>query len=141
VRATQVGTVGRLSQALQILGITVLAGFLVGVSIALGDFQEFSRVPGSVLLIFPLVAGGLLGMVVPQLSHALASLLPMLLISGVFGFGALVYPEYVAGRLGVEIASEVALQKALQGVIFALPLSIVGLLLGHFLAARWNETS
>lgn len=132
---------GRLTQALQTLGITVLAGFLIGVSIALGDFEEFARVPGSILLIFPLVAGGLLGMVIPQLSHALASLLPMLLMSGLFSFGALVYPEYAAGRLGMEIASDVALQKALQGVIFAAPLSIVGLLLGHFLAARWNESS
>ena len=137
----RVETVGRLAQGLQIVGITVLAGLLIGIGIALSDFQEFARVPGSILWLLPVIAGGLLGMIVPQLSHALASLLPMLLMSGLFSFGALVYPEYAAGRLGVEIASEVALQKALQGVVVAAPLSIAGLLLGHFLAARWNESS
>ena len=129
----------RVSQALRFLGATVLAGLLLGISIALTDFREFARVSGALPLVLPVAGGVLLGVLIPRLSQALAVLLPMLIAGGAIAFGALVYPEYSVGRLGMEIAADIALEKALQGVVLAAPLSIAGLLLGHFVGARWSE--
>ncbi|GEM_PF-3136189 len=132
-----------LVQALEAAGATLLASLLVGMGVALGDpdFVAFARVPRAIWILFPLLAGGLLGAVVPRLDRSLGLLLGMLLLGGGFGFAVLIYPEYVVERLGVEVAREFALQKVLQGVILAAPLSIAGLLVGHFLGARGSEPS
>ncbi len=126
---------------LRIAAITLLAAFLVGVGIALREFEDFARAPGALWLLFPLVAGALLGVLIPQLGHGLGALLLMLVAGGLIAFAAVVYPELTQGQLGAEVAYRFALERALQGVIFTAPLSIVGLLLGHFLAARWDESS
>lgn len=123
-----------LIEAVELVGLALLMGFILGTGIVLQDFSEFSDLPSALTWLFPLVAGAFIGALIPSLSRALAALLLMIAIGAGVSALALSYPEYVVGRLGQEIAFELSLVTSLRGVVIAAPLSIVGLLLGKLIS-------
>jgi hypothetical protein len=124
----------RLFRAAELIGAALLSGLVLGTGVTLANLSEFSLLPDWLAWLFPILAGTLLGLLVPELSRALGALLLMLPIGAAVSLGALVYPEHAVGRLGADIAFELSLVPALRGVLLSAPLSLAGLLLGKVLA-------
>ncbi len=121
-------------RAVEVVGAGLLAGVVLGTGVTLANLSEFARVPEAVAWLFPVAAGALVGLLVPELSRALGALLLTVPVGAVISLGALVYPEYAVGRLGADLALELSLVPALRGVLLSLPLSVAGLLVGKLLA-------
>jgi hypothetical protein len=120
-------------RAVEVLGAALVAGIVLGTGVTLANLSEFTLLPETVAWLFPVAAGMLIGLLIPELGRALGTLLLMVPIGAAVSLGALIYPEYAVGRLGAEIALELSLVPALRGVLLSLPLSIAGLLLGKIL--------
>lgn len=114
------------------LMISLLMGFIAGAGLTISDLSEFSLLPSVAALLLPVLAGGFLGALVPQLGRALGSMLLVVVFSAVVTMLALSYPEFQVDRLGTDIALELSVTKALQSAILAAPLVLVGLLVGKF---------
>jgi hypothetical protein len=124
---------GNLRAGVQVALLSLLTGFIAGAGLTLYVLSEFSFLPSMVALLFPVIAGGFIGALIPKLGRALGSILLVIVISIVVSMIALSYPEFQVNRLGTDVALELSLTQALQGTIWAAPLALVGLLLGKFM--------
>ncbi len=110
---------------------TLLAGSIAAGGLALWGLEEFSRLPFPLSLGFPLLAGVVLGALIPRLSQALGAWLFTLIVSALLSALALLYPELTGDRLGLEVGLDLSLAKAIVNTILAAPLVLIGLLLGR----------
>jgi hypothetical protein len=125
----------RLLQLFSILVISVLMGFTLGVGVVLWDLSEFSNVPTPIVaLALALLAGGFVGALAPRFSWALAALLIVFVTGAAVSTLALTYPEVLVDRLGVEIALDLALVRALRQTFLLVPIVVLGILIGRFFA-------
>lgn len=124
---------GRLHRAAQVLVLALIMGFTAGAGLAINDLSEFSRIPATVSLLLPLLAGLFIGTLTPYLSQAIGTMLLAMVISVLVSTLALAFPEFQVNRLGLDIALELSIAKALRSVIVTVPLITVGLLLGKII--------
>jgi len=125
----------KFSTIVRIFVLSLLMGFTAGAGLAIYHLGEFSNVPSVVALLLPLLAGGFIGALTPQLNQALGAFLLVIIISALVSAFMLAYPEFRVDRLGIGIALELSVINSLKNVIlFALPLTLVGLILGKFLS-------
>jgi len=118
----------------RILILSLLMGFTSGAGLAIYHLGEFSHLPSIVALLLPFLAGGFIGVLIPQLNQALGAFLLVIFISATVSTILLAYPEFQVNRLGMGIALELSITNSLKNVIlYAIPLTLVGLIVGKFL--------
>jgi hypothetical protein len=118
----------------RVLAVTVLCGVLTGIGITLASLSDFSYLPSFFGYVIALVAGGYIGLLTRRLNHGLVALLLATLVSAAVSTLALAYPEFQVHHLGLEVAVELSALQGLTGSVLAVPLLIVGLLLGKLIS-------
>lgn len=116
-----------------LLWLGVLSGFLSGGGMSLYQLSDFSPVPPLIGFVFALMAGMLIGLLTHHLQHSLVAFLWSGLVTVLVCALALVLPELEANRLGLELATELSIAKALLSTLFALPMVLIGILVSKVL--------
>jgi len=116
-----------------LLWLGVLSGFLSGGGMSLYQLSDFSPVPPLIGFVFALMAGMLIGLLTHHLQHSLVAFLWSGLVTVIVCALALVLPEFEANRLGLELATELSIAKALLSTLFALPMVLIGILISKVL--------
>jgi len=107
----------------------------MGAALAVYDLNKFSPIPSAVMLIFPLLVGVIIGILTTSFPQALGVFLLTLLVFALADSFALSLPEFIHVHLGRGIAMQVSVAHALtDGIIFILPLTIIGIILGKIIA-------
>jgi len=115
--------------------LVLLGGIAMGAALAVYDLNRFSPIPSSIMLIFPLLVGVLMGILTTSFPQALGVFLLTLLVFALADFFALSLPEFIHAHLGREIAMQVSVAHALaDGFIYILPLTLIGIILGKIIA-------
>lgn len=116
-----------------LIWLGVLSGFLSGGGMSLYQLSDFSPVPGFMGFVFALLAGMMVGLLTHHLQHSLVAFLWSGLVTVIVCSLALVLPELEANRLGLELATELSVAKALLSTLFSLPMVLIGLLVSKVL--------
>ncbi len=111
----------------------VLAGVIMGAGNALallGDFSALPRVFGQAAAF---LAGLFTGRTTPHLSLSLAAMLLATLVSAAVSTLSLVFPEFYVDHLGLELALDLSLGRAILTSLGGMPFLAGGILLVKFL--------
>ncbi len=119
----------------QMLVLSMLMGLTVGVGLMLTELHPYATVPIWVGYVLIVVAGLMTGLLVSDLSRALGTYLLILIVGGAVSILALAYPELQMDRLGTQVALDLSIINTMKKlVLLALPLTLLGLILGKFIA-------
>lgn len=116
-----------------LIWLGVLSGFLSGGGMSLYQLSDFAPLPAYVGFVFALLAGMLIGLLTHHLQYSLVAFLWSALVTAIICTLALVVPELEINRLGLEIAVELSIAKALLSTLFALPILLIGVLVSKVL--------
>ncbi len=120
----------RLSFAL----VALLSGIALGAATAVFDLNKFAPIPANLMLLFPFLIGIAIGTLTRSFAQALGAFLVALLVYALVDVLALVTPELIHAHLGRGVVTQSSVARALlNGIIYVLPLTIVGLLIGKII--------
>lgn len=115
--------------------LVLLGGIAMGAALAVYDLDRFSPIPSAIMLIFPLAVGVLIGILTGSLAQALGVFFFMIVVYAAADSLILTFPELIHARLGTEITLQLSVVRALTGgIIFILPLTLIGIILGKIIA-------
>ncbi|MCR4404901.1 MAG: hypothetical protein NUW06_06490 [Candidatus Acetothermia bacterium] len=115
--------------------LILLGGMAMGAALAVYDLNRFSPIPSTIMLIFPFVVGMIIGVLTTSFAQALGVFFFTVLVYALADFLVLTFPEMIHAHLGREITMQVSVVKALTGgIIFVLPLTLIGIILGKLVS-------
>lgn len=121
----------RIVEFVKLALLSLLGGIALGTSLAMYDLDVFSPLPGPITFLTPLIVGVSIGALAPTLQRALIVMFVAIIIYGAVDIFSLSYPEFGRlGELGIEFS---ALKAVLNGFVYVIPLTLIGLILGKSL--------
>jgi len=115
--------------------LVLISGIALGAATAVFDLNKFAPLPANLMLLFPFLIGTALGILTRSFAQALGAFLSSLIIYALVDVLILATPELIYTHLGRGVVTQTSVARALlDGIIYVLPLTIIGLLVGKLIA-------